>query len=51
MVDVTGRAVRTIENYDLSTLRIDKEDLKQGVYMINITNNLNQSANVKLVIE
>jgi hypothetical protein len=51
MMDVTGRVVRTIENYDLSTLRIDKEDLKQGVYMINITNNLNQSANVKLVIE
>jgi Secretion system C-terminal sorting domain len=51
MMDVTGRVVRTIENYDLSTLRIDREDLKQGVYMINITNNLNQSANVKLVIE
>ena len=51
MMDITGRVVRTIENYDLSTLRIDREDLKQGVYMINITNNLNQSANVKLVIE
>ncbi|HKR06098.1 MAG TPA: T9SS type A sorting domain-containing protein [Bacteroidia bacterium] len=49
--DVTGRVVRTFENYQFNTLRIEKENLKEGVYFVNIYSDGRLISPVKLIIE
>ncbi len=51
IMDVTGRVIRTIENHKYNTLRIDRDEMKAGVYFINVTNTAGQSGSVKLIIE
>jgi hypothetical protein len=51
IVDITGKVVRTIENYDLSTLKIEKAELKSGLYFVNVSNENSEKATVKLLIQ
>jgi hypothetical protein len=51
VMDVTGRVISTVNNHKYNTLRIDRENMKAGVYFINVTNNLGQTGSVKLIIE
>lgn len=51
LVDMAGRVVRSYTNYKFNALRIDRDELTNGVYFIKATNDKNMSAAVKLVIE
>ncbi len=50
ITDVAGRIIQNFENYQLNTLRIDKENFEAGIYFVNVRNNGN-TASIKLVIE
>lgn len=51
ILDLAGKVVRTYNNYELSTLKIERNELKAGIYFVNITNSNNQTATVKLMIQ
>lgn len=51
LVDLAGRTIRNYDNQTLNTLRIEKGDLKSGIYFINVNNNLGQTGSVKLLID
>lgn len=51
IVDMAGRTVRTYNNYKFNALRVERDELTNGVYFIKATNEKNMSAAVKLIIE
>lgn len=51
ILDIAGKVVRTYNNYELSTLKIERNELKSGVYFVNVTNSNNQTATIKLMIQ
>ncbi len=51
VVDITGKTVRTFENYSLATLKIERAELKAGLYFVNISNENNEKTTVKLMIQ
>lgn len=51
VVDITGKTVRTFENYNLATLKIERVELKAGLYFVNISNENNEKTTVKLMIQ
>lgn len=51
ILDLAGKVVRTYNNYELATLKIERNELKAGVYFVNVVNSNNQTATVKLMIQ
>ena len=51
ILDLAGKVVRTFNNYELATLKIERNELKAGVYFVNVVNSNNQTATVKLMIQ
>jgi hypothetical protein len=51
ILDLAGKVVRTFNNYELATLKIERNELKAGVYFVNVINSNNQTATVKLMIQ
>ncbi len=51
ILDIAGKVVRTYSNYELSTLKIERNELKSGIYFVNVTNSNNQTATIKLMIQ
>ncbi len=51
IVDLAGKTIRTYNNYELATLKIERNELKAGVYFVNVVNSNNQSATMKLMIQ
>lgn len=49
--DLAGKTIRTYNNYELATLKIERNELKAGIYFINVVNSDNQSATMKLMIQ
>ncbi len=49
--DVTGRVVRRYDNLQLSTMRIEKGNLQNGVYFVTAESTANAFATIKLVIQ
>jgi hypothetical protein len=46
-----GRILNRFENITSNTFEIQRENLKPGVYYLNISNGKNQNSNLKLVVE
>lgn len=51
VMDITGRVVKTINNYEFNALRIERDGLASGSYFINVVNANNQTATIKLMID
>jgi hypothetical protein len=51
IMDITGRTVRTYNNYEFNAIRIERENLSSGTYFIQVVNNKNQVGTIKLMIE
>ncbi len=51
VMDITGRVVKTISNYEFNALRIERDGLASGTYFINVVNANNQTATIKLMID
>ncbi len=51
VMDITGRVIRTINNYEYNALRISTEELNAGTYFIQAINNNNQKATIKLMVD
>ena len=51
ILDLAGKTIRTYNNYELATLKIERNELKAGIYFINVVNSDNQSATMKLMIQ
>jgi hypothetical protein len=51
VMDITGRVVKTINNYEFNALRIDRDGLTSGTYFINVVNSNNQTATIKLMVD
>ena len=51
IVDIAGKVVRTYSNYELATLKIERNELKAGIYFVNVVNSNNQTATMKLMIQ
>ncbi len=51
VMDITGRVVKTINNYEFNALRIDRDGLSSGTYFINVVNSNNQTATIKLMVD
>jgi hypothetical protein len=49
--DLAGKTIRTYNNYELATLKIERNELKAGIYFVNVVNSNNQSATMKLMIQ
>lgn len=49
--DLAGKTIRTYNNYELATLKIERNELKAGIYFVNVVNSDNQSATMKLMIQ
>ena len=51
MLDVSGRTVRSYNNYTGSSLHIARNELTEGIYFIRITNNESKIITAKIVIQ
>ncbi|MFZ4796449.1 MAG: T9SS type A sorting domain-containing protein [Bacteroidia bacterium] len=51
ILDLAGKVIRTYNNYELATLKIERNELKAGIYFVNVVNSDNQSATMKLMIQ
>ncbi len=51
ILDLAGKTIRTYNNYELATLKIERNELKAGIYFVNVVNSDNQSATMKLMIQ
>jgi hypothetical protein len=51
IVDIAGKVVLTYSNYELATLKIERNELKAGIYFVNVVNSNNQTATMKLMIQ
>jgi|688.fasta_scaffold02357_29 hypothetical protein len=51
LFDMMGRILNRFENITSNTFEIQRENLKPGVYYLNISNGKNQNSNLKLVVE
>lgn len=51
IVDIAGKVVRTYSKYELATLKIERNELKAGIYFVNVVNSNNQTATMKLMIQ
>jgi hypothetical protein len=51
LVDITGRVVRTYQNYSAATLRIESSELSKGIYLVQIQNDRNEFLKTKLIKE
>lgn len=51
MMDITGRVVKTYSNYEFNALRVERDGLTSGTYFINVVNDNNQTATIKLMID
>lgn len=51
VMDITGRVVKTINNYEFNALRIERDGLTSGTYFINVVNSNNQTATIKLMVD
>lgn len=49
--DIAGKVVRSYSNHELSTLKIERNELKAGIYFVNIRNDRNQNVTLKLMIQ
>lgn len=49
--DIAGKVVRSYSNHELSTLKIERNELKAGIYFVNIRNDRNQNITLKLMIQ
>ena len=51
IIDIAGKVVRSYNNYESSTLKIERNELKAGIYFVNIVNSNNQTVTMKLMIQ
>ena len=51
ILDLAGKVIRAYNNYELATLKIERNELKAGIYFVNVENSDNQSATMKLMIQ
>lgn len=51
IIDIAGKVVRSYNNYESSTLKIERNELKAGIYFVNIINSNNQTVTMKLMIQ
>lgn len=50
VMDMTGRVVKSVENYTANALTISTVELNQGIYFIKATNTRNESVTSKLIV-
>ena len=51
VTDITGKVLRTYSDQKFNTMRIDRENLKDGIYFIGVKNSNGESKVIKLFIQ